>query len=62
MHNKLKQWLVCLKGIEHAARLGMQRITVETDAVNVISALNGIDFHRSFLGTMFREIRAKTDV
>ena len=48
-----------LKGVEHAARLGMQRIIVETDAVNVVSALNGIYFDRSFLGTMFREIRAK---
>ena len=42
-----------LKGVEHAARLGMQRIIVETDAVNVVSALNGIYFDRSFLGTMF---------
>jgi hypothetical protein len=37
----------------------MQRSNVETDAVNVVSALNGIDFDRSFLGAMFREIRAK---
>jgi len=37
----------------------MQRSNVETDAVNVVSALNGIDFDRSFLGTMFREITAK---
>jgi hypothetical protein len=31
-----------MKGMEHTAQLGMEHITVETDAVNVVNALIGI--------------------
>ena len=48
-----------MEGIVHAVFLGMERIIVETDAVNVLNALNGMGSDRSVLGTMFREIRAK---
>ena len=49
----------CMEGMLHAVFLGMERIIVETDAVNVLNALNGMGSDRSVLGTMFREIRAK---
>ena len=36
----------------------MQRVILETDAINVVNALGGSCFDRSSLGMMFREIRA----
>ena len=46
--------LACLKALEQAASLGLQRVILESDAINVVNALGGSYFDRSFLSTMFR--------
>ena len=51
--------IACLKGLELAASLGMQRIIVETDAAVVAKAMEDPGFDRSPLGAIFREIRAR---
>lgn len=51
--------MACLKGIEHAASLGIQHIILETDALSVVSAIGDPGSDRSSLSTMFREIRAR---
>lgn len=50
--------LASLKALEQAATLGMQRLILETDAINVVNGLAGTSFDRSPLGMMYKEIRA----
>jgi ribonuclease HI len=59
MNAQHAETVACMKAIEQAAALGMERIVVETDAVNVAIALQDTTFDRSILGTMYREIRSK---
>jgi ribonuclease HI len=51
--------VACLKGIEYAAWMGIQRIILETDAMLVANAIRAPILDRSPLSTMFREIRAR---
>lgn len=46
--------LACLKALEQAASLGMQRVILEIDAINVVNALGSSSFDRSCLGLLFR--------
>lgn len=49
--------LACLKGLEHASTMGMQRVILETDASDVANAISRDYLDRSVLNTLFREIR-----
>ncbi|KAF8722557.1 hypothetical protein HU200_022387 [Digitaria exilis] len=51
--------VACFKGIEHAARLGLDKIIVESDAASVVNAIKDSEHNRSPLATMFREIRVR---
>jgi ribonuclease HI len=42
----------CLKGVELAARLGMQYVILETDAANMVKGLTGFSYDRSEHGLM----------
>ncbi|XP_066354445.1 uncharacterized protein [Miscanthus floridulus] len=57
MNAQHAETVACMKAIEQAAALGMDRIVVETDAIDVAIALQDTTFDRSVLGTMFRAIR-----
>jgi len=59
IHAQQSESIACLKGIEHAASPGIQRIIVETDALSVTKAIGDPGSDRSLLSTMFREIRAR---
>jgi ribonuclease HI len=49
--------LACLKGLEQAAAMGLQRIILETDATVVANGIRENCINRSVLSTLFREIR-----
>ena len=51
--------LACMKALELATSLGMQRIIIELDAQNLVSALMSDTYDRSELGACFKEIRSK---
>jgi hypothetical protein len=59
MNAQYAETVACLKGIEYAESLGIERIIVETDATTVVDTINNPDSDRSPLTMMFREIRAK---
>jgi ribonuclease HI len=47
----------CLKGLEHAALLGMRRVILETDASAIAKALNDNCFERSVFANLLNEIK-----
>ena len=47
----------CLKGLEHAALLGMRRVILGTDAAAIVKALNDNCFERSVLANLMNEIK-----
>jgi hypothetical protein len=48
-----------IKGLELVAYLGLNEVTVETNAQNLKRALKSNDFDRAELGVIFREIKTK---
>jgi ribonuclease HI len=51
--------IACLKGLEHAAFLGMQNIIIETDAAAMVKACGDNSLDRSPISMLCREISAK---
>jgi ribonuclease HI len=51
--------IACLKGMELATYLGMNKVIVETDEQNLATALKSNDFDRAELGVIFREIKTR---
>jgi ribonuclease HI len=51
--------VACLKGLELAAYLGLNEVTLETDALNLERALKLNNFDRAELEVIFREIKTK---
>ena len=45
--------LVCLKGLEHAASLGMEYVVLETDAITVAEAIHVPGYDRSLVSPIF---------
>lgn len=58
VHNALKaESEAVLQGLQAASDLGMVNIQVETDAMNLVSALRGKDYDLAPAGALFKEIR-----
>ncbi|GJN20386.1 hypothetical protein PR202_gb07757 [Eleusine coracana subsp. coracana] len=49
----------CLEGLELAAKLGMHRVVVESDAVNLVKVITGSATDQSELAVLFSDIREK---
>ena len=49
--------MAALRGIQHAANLGMMRIILETDATALALALSSMERDRSTIGSLIYQIR-----
>jgi ribonuclease HI len=48
--------LACFRGIDHATRMGLDKIIVEMDAATVVDVIRISESDRSPLAMMFRKI------
>lgn len=59
MNAQHAETMACFKGIEHAARMGLDKIIVETDAASIVDAIRNSDCNRSSYVMTIREIRVR---